>query len=120
MHNTKSTDVDRVKIRDSIPVSQDGSLVVNLITPSLAMPSTAPKGSAGASQVTVADGVVAQWTQPDTDGSITDPEGLSFSPGQDGMLEWVCAIPAFGKVNLLLEWEILGNPKVEIIGLDEN
>jgi len=37
--------------------------------------------------------------------------------GKDGMLEWVCAIPALGKVNLLLEWEVTNNPETRIVGL---
>ena len=108
VHNTKSVDVEGVKIRDNIPVSQDANLVVKLITPSLPLASTLASSSSVPS-VKVGDGIIARWT-------ITDEVNAS-DVGKDGMLEWVCTIPPLGKVNLLLEWEVTSNPRSTIVEL---
>jgi len=108
VHNTKSVEVEGVKIRDNIPVSQEANLVVKLITPSLPLASTLTTSSS-ISSVEVEDGIIARWT-------VIDDANTS-ALGKDGMLEWVCAIPALGKVNLLLEWEVTNNLETRIVGL---
>ncbi|KAF9557522.1 hypothetical protein CPC08DRAFT_710326 [Agrocybe pediades] len=115
VHNTKSVETKGVKIKENIPVSQDASLIVNLLTPALSSPTPSSKPTAATSvtSLKLSDGVVAQWTLPD---GLNDTQG-SFVPGQDGMLEWVCTIPALAKVNLLLEWEVVSNAKEEVVGL---
>ncbi|KAF4622099.1 hypothetical protein D9613_009539 [Agrocybe pediades] len=119
VHNSKSVEVKGVKVRDNIHVSEDSNLIVNLITPPLTSPAS---NGTTTSSVKLGDGIVARWTVPDsvvdTRDDIDGPD--NFVPGQDGMLEWVCSIPAHGKINLVLEWEILSNSKNEISGIFGN
>jgi len=109
IHNTKSVGIEKLKITDNIPVSQDANITVNLISPGLTIPlpsTTASKTTP--SSVTVANGIVAQWS-----GSGSDVNAL----GRDGLLDWVCSIPAHAKNNLLLQWEVSTTQKIAIQGL---
>lgn len=109
IHNTKSVGIEKLKITDNIPVSQDANITVNLISPGLTIPlpsTTASKTTP--SSVTVANGIVARWS-----GSGSDVNAL----GKDGLLDWVCSIPAHAKNNLLLQWEVSTTQKIAIQGL---
>lgn len=115
MHNTKTIAVDDVKILDQIPVSEDADIVVKLDTPSLSAVSggTVNKlknaSSSGNAPVKVAAGVVAQWeVNPDEDAE----------PGRDGKINWLCAVPAQTKVNLVLKWEVTSPARQHVHGLD--
>ncbi|KDR71591.1 hypothetical protein GALMADRAFT_253935 [Galerina marginata CBS 339.88] len=123
IHNTKSVSIDGLKITDQIPVSQDASLTVGLVHPALTIPGPAA-GLSGVVDLTsklasltppepvrVSPGVVAQWNGADQPGC--DASAL----GKNGRFDWVCAVPAHGKVNLLLEWEVTTSQKTEIYGL---
>ncbi|KAJ7119756.1 hypothetical protein C8R44DRAFT_672693 [Mycena epipterygia] len=115
--NTKSITVERLKIVDQIPTSQNSQIEVNLVNPALSLPSdvgaSSVKGSAKTPQVLdVAKGVVAQW-----DG-VDEPDCEVESLGLDRKLNWICAVPSQGKLNLALEWEVTVSPaSAQVIGL---
>ncbi|KAF7365674.1 hypothetical protein MVEN_00441100 [Mycena venus] len=122
--NTKSITVDRLKIIDQIPTSQNSQIEVKLVNPALTLPSennntgmsslkAAPKTKNVTPQVlNVARGVVAQW-----DG-VDEPDCEVESLGLDRKLNWVCSVAAQAKINLALEWEVTASPaSVKIEGL---
>ena len=111
VHNTKSVNIENLKITDNIPVSQDANITVNLISPKLTnhLPSTTLGNKAAPSSVIVSDGVVAQWS----DKGDSNVNGL----GKDGRLDWICSIPAHAKINILLQWEVSTTQKKPIEGL---
>ena len=108
IQNTKTIAVEGVKVTDHIPVSQDANIVVNLISPALILPVT---GRGTPPRVQVSEGIIAQWNGSD------DPNGDFSALGRNGRIDWLCAIPAFGTVNLLLQWEVTTTQKAEIYGL---
>jgi len=116
IHNTKPIAIDDLKVIDHIPVSQDANISVKLISPALS-PSVSPttvsstSNSAVPSRVNVCDGVFAQWNRAD------DPSADVTALGKNGQLDWICALPAFGKVNLLLQWEVSTSQQERIEGL---
>lgn len=57
------------------------------------------------SSVTVDDGVYAQWEGAD------EPDYNLERMGQEGKLEWVCSVPAHGKLDLVLGWEVASSSK---------
>jgi len=111
--NTKSSVIKDVKVQEQIPVSEDSTISVNLISPPLIMPETSKSGKPTASgPVNLGGGVVAQWEG--TDEPETDPELL----GKDGKLSWICSLPAQGKINILLSWEVVYPSGSNVYGLD--
>jgi Domain of unknown function (DUF4139) len=110
IHNTKPVGIENLKITDNIPVSQDANITVDLISPSLTIPlsSATPYDQATRSSVTVAEGVVAQWSDNGSDVNAL---------GKDGRLDWLCSIPAHAKINLLLQWKASTTQKTPIEGL---
>lgn len=130
VHNSKSIAIEGMRITDQIPVSQDAtSLVVTLLTPALALPdpvsaavstatdtaalNTSKRAKVNAPTVNVAEGVVAMWNGTHDVGQGKDLGAL----GKNGKIDWVCAMPAFGRVNLVLKWEVVVGIKEEIFGL---
>ncbi|KAJ7119753.1 hypothetical protein C8R44DRAFT_788827 [Mycena epipterygia] len=115
--NTKSITVEHLKIVDQIPTSQNSQIEVKLVNPALSLPSdvgsSSVKGSAKTPQVlNVAKGVVAQW-----DG-VDEPDCEVESLGLDRKLNWICAVPSQGKLNLALEWEVTVSPaSAQVVGL---
>ncbi|KAJ7239018.1 hypothetical protein B0H12DRAFT_1136594 [Mycena haematopus] len=124
VHNTKAVAVDRLKVIDQIPASQDSQIEVKLVSPALAFP--AEGGGGGTSKrasvilksqvqapvVSVANGVVAQWDGADE--PAVDTEAL----GRDRKLNWICTVPAQGKINFALEWEVTAPAGVQVAGLE--
>jgi hypothetical protein len=115
--NTKSTAVSDFKVIDQMPISEDAQITVKLISPGLTIPEHFPpaRGNNGDARapppVKVSDGVVAQWEGADEQGF--DMENL----GKDGKFNWVCSVPAQGKVNLLLAWEVSAPVRTTVVGL---
>jgi len=120
IHNTKAIAIEQLKVVDQIPVSQDGQIEVKLVGPALILPgegglsistskraSVVPKPEA----LNVGTGVVAQWDGADE--PACDVEAL----GRDRKVNWVCSVPAQGKINLALEWEVTAPASVQIAGL---
>ncbi|KAF8073969.1 hypothetical protein FPV67DRAFT_1560259 [Lyophyllum atratum] len=106
--NTKATLISDIK---------NSQITVMLLSPGLVLPDqTSNSFSKGAelrvpSPVKVGDGVWAQWegaNEPDV-----DVEAL----GRDGKFNWVCAVPAQGKIILLLPWEVAAPLRTQIVGL---
>ncbi|KAJ7149160.1 hypothetical protein C8R43DRAFT_888233 [Mycena crocata] len=117
--NTKGINVERLKLIDQIPISQNDQIEVKLTSPALTIPSPSQAGATGGSlisktapkntklepqRVSVARGVVAQW-----DG-VDEPDCEVEALGLDRKLNWICAVPSQGKINLALEWEVTVSP----------
>jgi Domain of unknown function (DUF4139) len=134
VHNTKSSPVDKVKIIDQIPVSEDSTIVVKLLSPALPFSERTSSGTSGSkaggapllasrvvnkfgvmvpAPVAVAKGITAQWEGVDEISSDGEVEDL----GGEGKLGWLCNIPAQGKVNLTLQWEVTAPFKTAVAGL---
>ena len=114
IQNTKTIAIEGVKVTDHIPVSQDANIIVNLISPALTLPTTSTlklTGKETPPREQVSEGIIAQWNGSD------DPNGDFSALGRNGRIDWICAIPAFGTVNLLLQWEVTTTKKTEIYGL---
>ncbi|KAJ7149203.1 hypothetical protein C8R43DRAFT_925110 [Mycena crocata] len=119
VHNTKSVVVERLKIIDQVPISQNSQIDVKLVAPALNLPSESSGGGsvkASAKEkpqvLNVGKGVVAQW-----DG-VDEPDCEVESLGIDRKLNWVCTVPAQGKINLSLDWEVTVSPaNTQIMGL---
>ncbi|KAJ7162879.1 hypothetical protein C8R46DRAFT_903388 [Mycena filopes] len=125
--NTKAVAIERLKVVDQIPTSQNAQIEVKLVAPALSVPSSSSsnsmsiKGAVGAvpkaaqaqaQVVPVARGVVAHW-----DG-VDEPDCVLEALGLDRKLNWVCKVGAQGKVNLMLEWEVSVSPAgVRVQGL---
>ena len=62
-------------------------------------------------KVRVIEGIVAQWNGSD------DPNGDLSALGANGRIDWICAIPASGTVNLLLQWEVTTTQKTVVYAL---
>ncbi|PPQ67434.1 hypothetical protein CVT26_007228 [Gymnopilus dilepis] len=121
VHNTKPIAIEGLRITDNIPVSQDANITVTLLQPLLPVPvPAAASASASAStassknaamreRVRVAEGVKAQWVGAD------DKDVDAGSLGKDGHFEWVCDVPAMGKMGLVLEYEVVSTDKDAVI-----
>lgn len=120
VHNTKAVAIERLKVVDQIPASQDSQIEVKLVGPALTLAgegglaigtskraSVVPKPQA----LNVADGIVAQWDGADE--PACDLEAL----GRDRKLNWICAVPAQGKINFALDWEVSAPANVQVLGL---
>ncbi|KAJ2927871.1 hypothetical protein H1R20_g9233, partial [Candolleomyces eurysporus] len=120
IHNTKSLAIDNLTIVDQIPVSEESSITVKLLSPPLSLPDLSAAGTASSnssslkdtkenklgvrvpSPIKVSHGVVAQWDGVDDVNSDDGVENL----GKDGKLNWVCSLPSQGKITLTLQWEV--------------
>ncbi|KAF8636223.1 hypothetical protein AX17_003709 [Amanita inopinata Kibby_2008] len=127
IHNTKSFTIANLRVVDQIPVSEDESIAVKLISPSLPADAAAAgvdgaKSKGGGSNsaqerhvVQVSQGVIAQWGDG-TEDSAGSEDGL-MQVGRDGKLSWICEVAAQGKVNLLLQWEVISPVRLPVYGL---
>ncbi|KAG6915017.1 hypothetical protein DXG01_013899 [Tephrocybe rancida] len=111
VHNTKSTLIERVRIVEQIPVSEDAQIQVKVITPAL-VPRDKEKNDEGLEKpVAVATGVSALWEGAD------EPDLNAETLGRNGKFNWVCAVPPQGKINLVLQWEVITPAHTIILGL---
>jgi uncharacterized protein (TIGR02231 family) len=119
IHNTKNMKVEDVKLVDQFPVSEDSNIKVKISAPGLVLPGldSGTLGVGGSAKekapapVSVGEGIIAQWDGAGEDG--VDVSGL----GKEGKFNWICAIPAQEKVNLLQSWEVSASDNVRVIGL---
>ena len=124
-----------VKSKDKMlaPVSEDANLHVKLISPALQLPSSSdvvnsrssekPSSKislpgAGATKerpaaVKVSDEVTAKWDEGDEEDENVDVGTL----GKDGMVNFICALPAQGKTNISMQWEVSAPAKTNIYEL---
>ncbi|KAJ7101544.1 hypothetical protein B0H15DRAFT_414267 [Mycena belliarum] len=120
VHNTKNVAVERLKVVDHIPASQNAQIEVKLVSPALTVP---PDGGAGGSATTkgaaprpqvvnVAKDVVAQWDGAD------EPDCEVEALGAERKVNWICAVQPQAKINLVLEWEVTVSPaSAQVVGL---
>ncbi|KAH6911805.1 hypothetical protein BKA70DRAFT_862855 [Coprinopsis sp. MPI-PUGE-AT-0042] len=130
VHNTKALSADKVKIIDQIPVSEDSTITVKLISPALPFSDKTGSSAGGIpsgggamvenklgvkvpAPVNVSKGITAQWEGVEEVSSESEVEDL----GGEGKFGWLCSIPAQGKVNLTLQWEVSAPFKTAITGL---
>lgn len=114
IHNTKTIRIENLKVLDNIPLSANTDITVKLTQPSLPSPPTSGSTKSTISSlapVKVSEGVTAMW-----DG-IDDPDCDVENVGKDGKINWICTVPAQGKVNLALGWEVTCPSKHRITGL---
>jgi hypothetical protein len=130
VHNTKSQAIDNLTIVDQIPVSEESSITVKLLSPALSLPDFSATGTASSGSflkdtkenklgirvplpIKVSHGVVAQWDGVDEVNSEDGVENL----GKDGKLNWVCSVPSQGKITLTLQWEVSAPlSSIDIVG----
>lgn len=107
--NTKASGVSGLRVVEQVPVSESELIAVKLVSPGLSI--SWPDISGEVHAVRVSDGVLAQWEGADEEGF--DVKHL----GRDGRFHWVCDVPAQGKVNLFLSWEVSAPLRTDIAGL---
>ncbi|KAF8874253.1 hypothetical protein CPB84DRAFT_1853669 [Gymnopilus junonius] len=79
VHNTKRISVEGLRIIDNIRVSDDANITVHLLNPGacdscINLTATTTKAAVMPAPVTVADGVIAQWSEAD------DPDNRDIPP----------------------------------------
>ncbi|KAG5728061.1 Serine/threonine-protein kinase A-Raf [Termitomyces sp. T112] len=116
--NTKSTPVERVRVSDQIPVSEDAQIQVRLLSPPLPSVAHAYKGQdkdkgkervtdeGAEKRVVVSKGVSAMW------------EGGEEGEGRNGKLCWVVGLPGQGKASLVLQYEVVVPAGANVVGLE--
>ncbi|TFK22942.1 mucoidy inhibitor A [Coprinopsis marcescibilis] len=132
IHNTKSSTIGNIKIFDQVPVSEDSVITAKLISPSLQVLDSNGDTAAGLSAlsrpgggvknklgvhvpapISISQGITVQWDGADE--AASDSDALEL--GKNGKLVWNCAIPAQGKINLSLQWEVSAPLRTAIVGL---
>lgn len=103
--NTKPVTIHNLKIADQFPVSQNDQIAVKVISPPLSVPAMSE------SPVPISNGVVAQWEGAD------DRAVELSSLGKNGQFDWICSVPAQGKINLLMKWEVSAPESATVVGL---
>ncbi|KAK7040202.1 hypothetical protein VNI00_010008 [Paramarasmius palmivorus] len=68
-------------------------------------------GSSVGPNIKLSDGVYVQWDRADE--WNVDIEAL----GKNGLMNWLCEVPAQEKLNLTLEWEVNAPLKATVVGL---
>ncbi|KAF9032791.1 hypothetical protein BJ165DRAFT_768589 [Panaeolus papilionaceus] len=111
--NNKADAISGLKILDQVPLSENETIAINMLNPALILSKPSKKGPMKTPEaVTVSQGVVAHWTRAD------EPETDPSLWGKDGMLNWTCSVPAQGKVNLSLLWEVVCPIDTQVEALD--
>jgi len=134
VHNAKSSasgidgDTLKIKIIDQAPISEDSTITVKLVQPTLVLPgadgkATVSTGTGGEARlpapIKISSGVTASWDGADevSLGSVGQSEVDIDSLGRDGRLCWICAVQPQAKVNVNLQYEISAPMKTNIQGL---
>ncbi|KAF5360523.1 hypothetical protein D9756_004506 [Leucocoprinus leucothites] len=111
--NSKTHAIDDLKVTDQFPVSDDSSITVKQISPALG--DVLKEATSGEFKIPdklkVSSGIFAQWNGAD------EPDVNVELLGKDGKFDWVCAVPAQGKVDLLMQYEVAAPPRTHITGL---
>ncbi|KAG6872123.1 hypothetical protein C0995_012777 [Termitomyces sp. Mi166 len=124
VHNTKSTAVERVRISDQIPVSEDAQIQVKLLSPALPLPLALTHNAKDkdkvqdkdqraekTKRVAVSRGVSAMWEGAD------ESEDGGEVVGRNGKFCWVVGLPGQAKVNLVLQYEVVVPAGTNVVGL---
>ena len=113
MTNTKSSSISGLKIHEQVPVSEDSTITVKLTNPPLVVPEVNKRGVLQTAEtVNIGSQVQAQWEGMD------DPDMDPSLVGKEGKLNWVCSLPAQGKLNLTLAWEVVCPYGTNMVGLE--
>ncbi|KAG8777766.1 hypothetical protein FRC15_011125 [Serendipita sp. 397] len=130
--NTRSAPIKKLIVRDQIPVSGDQRIKAVVLEPAniefTARQTIASSANAGSSSLTVvnekgfsipkevqvAKGIRARWKVGDDelnqldagDDSSSANNNLGLDGAREGMIEWVCEIPAGQNVDVTLAWEV--------------
>ncbi|KAG5351764.1 hypothetical protein C0989_005019 [Termitomyces sp. Mn162] len=116
--NTKSTPVERVRVSDQIPVSEDAQIQVRLLNPPLPSIAHAYKGQdkdkgkervsdeGAEKRVVVSKGISAMWEGEEGEGE-----------GRDGRFGWIVELPGQGKANVVLRYEVVVPAGTNFVGL---
>ncbi|KAG6876035.1 hypothetical protein C0993_006036 [Termitomyces sp. T159_Od127] len=132
--NTKSTPVERVRVVEQVPVSEDAQVQVKLLSPALPAARGArdreererekeskngkdkdkdnkvrDEGGKRVASVAVSSGVIAMWEGTD------DSEGEVVA--RDGKFCWNVALPGQGKASLVLKYEVGVPVGLNVVGL---
>ncbi|TFK38940.1 hypothetical protein BDQ12DRAFT_745564 [Crucibulum laeve] len=115
--NAKVIPLQNLKIIDQVPISEDSTINVKLVSPALTIPVGFPATKAK-SEITkqvpfplqVAEGVEAQWEM------VEETEDVD-SIGKDGKFSWNCSIAAQSKISLQLHWEVTAPTETTVYGL---
>lgn len=99
VHNTKTIPVKDLIIMDQVPVSSNSAVLVKLVEPPLTQDKDKEKGQA---EVRLGEGVCARWRS----GKM-----------EDGLIEWLLSMPAQGKTDLALQYEVSAPAKDKLFGL---
>jgi len=108
VQNAKSIPLEALKIIDNIPVSQDDSIQVKLISPALSQPGQ----PSSRKSISTGSGVCAQWH------GVDDEQALESTIGKDGKLNWVLNIPPMKTAHLALQFEVTSPHDVTVQGLN--
>ncbi|KAF9448781.1 hypothetical protein P691DRAFT_775153 [Macrolepiota fuliginosa MF-IS2] len=113
VNNTKTTAVNDLKVTDQFPVSDDSTVTVKQLNPGL--PNVNKELMPGEIKIPeplkVSPGVFAQWSGAD------EPDINVELLGRDGKFDWICSVPPQGKIDLLLQYEVISPSRAEITGL---
>jgi hypothetical protein len=114
LKNTRGTAINRLLVRDQIPISSDQRLKVSIIEPAgleFSGRNTITSGASGDNKVSIpkelqiAKGVGVRWKVGDDEVSDT-ASTLGADGAREGILEWVCDIGAVQTTDLNLAWEV--------------
>lgn len=111
--NTKANAIEDLRVIDQFPVSDDSAVSVKQVSPALT--NVFKETTSGEMKVPdkfkVASGIFAQWCGAD------EPDVNVELLGRDGKFEWICTVPAQGKIDLQLQYEVAAPPHAQITGL---
>ncbi|KAG8829484.1 hypothetical protein FRC17_006502 [Serendipita sp. 399] len=129
--NTRSAPIKKLVIRDQVPVSGDQRIKVSLVEPaSLEFGGRNTISASGTSkikgkdksvnipkEIQISKGIIVRWKvneDKENDDAATvvsdnaSEIGLAGLDGaREGMIEWVCEIPAGQSVDVMLAWEVI-------------
>ncbi|KAG5645737.1 hypothetical protein DXG03_005433 [Asterophora parasitica] len=113
--NTKPHAVTNLKVVDRFPTSDTSQITVKGISLELSivpeqdrLKSVNAAADLPPAPIQVAEGVLAQWDGADEPGCDVEALGLN------GKINWLCAVPAHSKINLLLSFEVTAPRKTNI------
>jgi hypothetical protein len=94
-------------------MSDDSTVIVKQIAPALG--EVVKEGTTGELRVPeklkISREVYAQWNGAD------EPDVNIEILGKDGKFDWVCTVPAQGKIDMFLRYEVISPPRTDITGL---
>ncbi|KAF9521349.1 hypothetical protein CPB83DRAFT_865550, partial [Crepidotus variabilis] len=129
VQNNKSVPLENLKITERVPISDDGGITLELISPALTLPSKSgspsssmtsswqdgrgsPSNSNVRERLYLGKGVQAQWDKADED----HVDGKEIA--KTGKLNWLLDISPMKSVDLVLQFEVMYPSRLSLFGLD--